>query len=43
MDVVGWVLASMEVVDGKHAEQIRGGGRMWGDAGALPECVVMHR
>ena len=34
--------AGVEVVDGMHAGQ-RGVGRMSGDAGALPECEVIHR
>ena len=35
--------AWMEAVDGMHAGQIRGVGRMSGDAGAFPECDVIHR
>ena len=40
MAIVGWVRARMEVVDGRHAGQGRGVGRMPGDAVALPECEV---
>ena len=32
----------MEVVDGMHAGLSWGVGRMSRDAGALPECKVMH-
>ena len=32
----------MEVVDGMHAGQSRVVGPMSGDAGALPECEVIH-
>ena len=32
----------MEVVDGMHAGQNWGIGRMSGDIGALPECEVTH-
>ena len=38
----GWVRAGMKVVDGMHVGQSRGVGRMPGDAGALPECEVIH-
>ena len=41
MDMVGWVGAWMEVVDGVHAEQSQGGGRMSEDAGGLPEYNLM--
>ena len=40
MAMVVWAEAGMEVVDGMHAGQSQGVGRMSGDAGALPECVV---
>ena len=43
MVVVGWVWAGMQMVDGMLAGQSRGVGRMSGDAGALPECDVIHR
>ena len=32
----------MEVEDGKLAGQSHGVGRMSGDAGALPDCEVIH-
>ena len=35
--------AGLETVDGMHAGQIQGIGRMSGDAGALPEGEVIHR
>ena len=42
MAMVRWVRAGTEVVDGMHAEQSQGDGRMLEDAGALPECEVTH-
>ena len=38
MAMVGWVGVGMEVVDGMHAGQSLGVGRMSRDAGAFPEC-----
>ena len=32
----------MEVVNGMHARQSHGVGRMSEDAGTLPECKVIH-
>ena len=40
MAVVGWVVAVVEVVVGRHLGHTRGVGRMLGDARALPECEV---
>ena len=34
--------AGMKVVDGMHAGQRLGVGRMSADAGALPMCEVIH-
>ena len=42
MAMVGWVRSEMEVLDSMHAGQSREVGRMSGDAGALPECVVVQ-
>ena len=42
MAMVGWVGAGMEVVDGLHAGQSQGVGVMSRDAGASPECEVIH-
>ena len=42
MAMAGMVVAGMEVVERMHAGQSRGLGRMSGDAGALPECEVIH-
>ena len=42
MAMVGWMGVWMEVVDGVHAGQSWGVGCMSGDAGALPECEVIH-
>ena len=36
------MLAGMELVDGMHAGQSQGVGRMLGDDGASPECEVIH-
>ena len=41
MCVVGHVYGWMEVVDGMHAGQSLGVGRMSGDARALLECEVI--
>ena len=32
----------MEVVAGKHVDKTKGVGDMSGDAGTLPECLVIH-
>ena len=32
----------MQVVDGMHAGQRQQFGRLSGDAGALPKCVMIH-
>ena len=40
--MVGWLWAGVVVVDGMHAGQNQGVGRMSGDTGSLPECEVMH-
>ena len=40
MAMVGWMLAGMEFVLGKHAGQSQVVGRMSGDAAAFPESVV---
>ena len=40
MAMVGWIEAGMELVLGMHAGQSQVVGRMSGDAGAFPECVV---
>ena len=42
MAMVGLVGAGMEVVDGMHAGQSHGICHMSGDAGAFPECKVIH-
>ena len=42
MAMVMRVGAGMEVVDDMNAGQSRGIGLMSGDAGALPECEVIH-
>ena len=34
--------AGMEVMDGMYVGQSQGFGGMSGDAGALPECEVIH-
>ena len=40
MAMVGGMGAWMELVLGKHAGQSQVVGRMSGDAGAFPECVI---
>ena len=42
MAMVGCVGTEIEAVDGMHAGQCQGVGRMSGDAGTLPECEVIH-
>ena len=42
MAMVGWVGAGIKVVDGMHAELSKVVGRISRDAGALPECEVIH-
>ena len=34
--------SGIEVVDSMHAGQRQGSGRLLGDAGAFPECEVIH-
>ena len=42
MAMVDWLRAGMEVVDGMNARQNQGGCSHVGDAGAFPECEVIH-
>ena len=42
MDMVALVWAGMDVVNGMHAGQSKGVNCKSGDAGALPECEVIH-